>query len=550
MKKLWLIALLILATECSFGQRDFEIAEQYFFDGKFTEAKMYYEKLSKEGFENEIFENYKTTLIELSLEKEAETLIKKRLKQTKDVTLNVDLGNLYSHFKHDKNAEEAYQTALDKTAAFRMPILELGQKFLEVNLYAWALKTYEKGKTLGKDGYTYSFEIAGVQGSLGNFQGMCDAYMDILKEEPSYLGQVETSLMQLVDFQEDEVRCNDLKTLVLKRIQTDPNTAIYSEFLAWFLMQRRDFNGAFIQLNALDKRNNENGNRLMNLAIQATNNEEYNVAKKCYDAVIAKGKSSVFYQQASVKKLQMLSLLLNQNEFTTNQEFLALDTEYAAIQKDIVQANELALLKKDWAHLKTFYLNNSKDAEELLKAALALGGVNAKTLAEIKLELGDVLLFQNKIWEASLLFSQIELDFKDDVLGHEAKFRNAKISFYTGDFEWAQGQLDVLKASTSKLISNNAMQLSLLITDNFNMDTIPLPMMQYARAELLAYQNQFELSFQTLDSITTAFPGHSLTDEILFTKANIYRKQGDFEKAIQFGSSYIRIGSAILGERS
>ena len=531
MKKHWLIALFILVTECSFGQHDFEIAEQYFHNGQYSEAKMYYEKLSKEGFESEVFENYKKTLIQLNLEKEAESLIKRRLKQTKDITLHVDLGNLYSQFKRDKNAAEAYQTALDKTAAFRMPILELGQKFLEANLYAWALKAYEKGKTQGKDGYTYSFEIAGVQGSLGNFIGMSEAYMEIIKEDPSYLGQVETSFMQLVDFQEDDVRCNELKTLVLKRIQLEPSVTIYSEFLAWFLMQRRDFNGAFIQLNALDKRNNENGNRLMNLAIQATNNEEYNVAKKCYDAVIAKGKSSVFYQQANVKKLQMLSLLLNQNEFTTNEEFLALDAEYASIQKDIVQANELALLKKDWAHLKTFYLSNSKDAEALLKEALALGGVNGKTLAEIKLELGDVLLFQNKIWEASLLFSQIELDFKDDVLGHEAKFRNAKISFYTGDFEWAQGQLDVLKASTSKLISNNAMQLSLLITDNFNMDTIPLPMMQYARAELLAYQNQFELSFQTLDSITKAFPGHSLTDEILFTKAKIYRKQGDFEKA-------------------
>ena len=541
MKKLWLIALLILATECSFGQQDYEIAEQYFRNGQFTEAKMYYEKLNKEGFENEIFENYKSTLIQLDLEKEAETLIKRKLKQTKDYTLYVDLGNLYAHFKDDKSATEAYQTALDKTAASRMPILELGQKFLAVNLYAWALKTYEKGKTLGKDGQTYSFEIAGVQGSLGNFQGMCEAYMDILKEQPSYIGQVETSLMQLVDFQDDDERCNDLKALVLKRIQIEPSTTIYSEFLAWFLMQRRDFNGAFIQLNALDKRNNENGNRLMNLAIQAGNNEEYSVANKCYSAVIAKGKSSVFFQQASVKKLQTLSLLLKQNEFATNEEFLALDTEYATIQNEIVLANELAILKKDWAHLKTFFLNNSKDAEVLLKEALDLGGVNGMTIAEIKLELGDVLLFQNKIWEASLLFSQIELDFKDDVLGHEAKFRNAKISFYTGDFEWAQGQLDVLKASTSKLISNNAMQLSLLITDNFNMDTIPLPMMQYARAELLAYQNQFTLSFQTLDSITTAFPGHSLTDEILFTKANIYRKQGDFEKAVLLYTELVNV---------
>lgn len=541
MKKLWLIILVILSAECSFGQHDFEIAEQYFRNGQFNEAKMYYEKLSKEGYENEIFDNFKTTLIQLNLEKDAENLIKRRLKQSKDITLYVDLGNLYSQFKHDKNAADAYQSALEKVAPYRMPILEMGQKFLEANLYAWALKVYEKGKTQGKDGYTYSFEIAGVQGSLGNFQGMCEAYMDILKEDPSYLGQVESSLMQLVDFQDDDARCNDLKTLVLKRIQLEPTVSIYSEFLAWFLMQRRDFNGAFIQLNALDKRNNENGNRLMNLAIQATNNEEYNVAKKCYDAVIAKGKTSVFYQQANVKKLQILSLLLKQNELTSLEEFNSLDAEYAAIEKDIVQANELAILKKDWAHLKTFYLNKSQDAEGLLKQALALGGVNAKTLSEIKLELGDVLLFQDKIWEASLLFSQIELDFKDDILGHEAKFRNAKISFYTGDFEWAQGQLDVLKASTSKLISNNAMQLSLLITDNFNMDTIPLPMMQFARAELLAYQNQFALCFQTLDSITTAFPGHSLTDEILFTKANILRKQGQFEKAIELYTELVNI---------
>ena len=140
----------------------------------------------------------------------------------------------------------------------------------------------------------------------------------------------------------------------------------------------------------------------MNLAIQATNNEEYGVAKKCYDAVIAKGKVSVFYQQACVKKLQTIGLLLKQNEFSKQEEFIALDNEYAAIQNEVIQANELAILKKDWAHLKTFYLNDSKEAEGLLKEALALGGVNAKTLAEIKLELGDVLLFQNKIWEASL----------------------------------------------------------------------------------------------------------------------------------------------------
>jgi TolA-binding protein len=135
------------------------------------------------------------------------------------------------------------------------------------------------------------------------------------------------------------------------------------------------------------------------------------------------------------------------------------------------------------------------------------------------------------VWEASLLFSQVELDFKDDILGNDAKFRNARISYFTGDFEWAQGQLDALKASTSKLISNDAIDLSLLITDNFNMDTTTAPMMMFARADLLAYQNRYDECMITLDSILTEYPAHTLTDEIKMLKASIYMDQGKYDLA-------------------
>jgi tetratricopeptide (TPR) repeat protein len=151
--------------------------------------------------------------------------------------------------------------------------------------------------------------------------------------------------------------------------------------------------------------------------------------------------------------------------------------------------------------------------------------------ATSKLELGNVLVFKNEIWDASLLFSQVELDFKEDPLGAEAKFRNARISYYTGDFEWSQGQLDALKASTTKLISNDAIDLSLLITDNFNMDTIVAPMQMFARADLLAFQNKSVEAFTTLDSILLGYPSHSLTDEVLMLKANLFSKQGKYTEA-------------------
>ena len=90
-----------------------------------------------------------------------------------------------------------------------------------------------------------------------------------------------------------------------------------------------------------------------------------------------------------------------------------------------------------------------------------------------------------------MYYSQVEKDFKHEVIGQEAKFKKIKIDYYTGKFNWAQAQLNILKQSTSKLIANNAMELSLLISDNLNLDTTQLTLQIYANAELLIFQNKY-----------------------------------------------------------
>ena len=149
-----------------------------------------------------------------------------------------------------------------------------------------------------------------------------------------------------------------------------------------------------------------------------------------------------------------------------------------------------------------------------------------------KLMLGDVLVFQDDVWTASLLFSQVDLDHKEGLLGQQAKYRNARVSYFTGDFNWAQAQLDILKASTSKLISNDAIDLSLLITDNFNMDTLTAPMEMFARADLLRYRNQLDQALATLDTLVASYPMHTLEDEALLIRAEIALQRGQFDTAI------------------
>jgi TolA-binding protein len=133
-------------------------------------------------------------------------------------------------------------------------------------------------------------------------------------------------------------------------------------------------------------------------------------------------------------------------------------------------------------------------------------------------------------------------------IGQEAKYRNARLSFYKSEFEWAQAQLDVLKASTSKLIANDALYLSLLIIDN-NPDSNTVPLSMFARAMMLEFQNLDSLAALSMDSIHKEFPGHVLSDDILMKKYQIAMKHQQFTQAAGFleelRSTY---GEDILGD--
>jgi len=166
-------------------------------------------------------------------------------------------------------------------------------------------------------------------------------------------------------------------------------------------------------------------------------------------------------------------------------------------------------------------------------------GTEKTVLANSKLSLADYYLMQGERWESTLLYSQVDKQFKNDLLGHEARFRNARLSYFNGEFEWAQKQFDVLKASTSKLIANDALDLSVFITDNMGLDTTEVPLVTYAESELLVFQNKFDEAFSKLDKLVADFPKHTLEDDVLYLKAQIYIKKKDYDTAVSLFNQII-----------
>ena len=189
-------------------------------------------------------------------------------------------------------------------------------------------------------------------------------------------------------------------------------------------------------------------------------------------------------------------------------------------------------LINNYAQFKAFSLGDLNEALTVLEDAMEIPGISRYDLSECKFVYADIMLLSGNIWTSLLYYSQIEKDFKESSIGHEARLRKAKVFYFNGDFQWAQSQLDVLKSSTSKLIANDAMLLSLLITDNLSLDTSDVPMRAYARADLFYYQNDFDKAHLTLDSVLSYYPLHTLVDEIYFRKYVMYHKQKDIDNSI------------------
>jgi tetratricopeptide (TPR) repeat protein len=180
---------------------------------------------------------------------------------------------------------------------------------------------------------------------------------------------------------------------------------------------------------------------------------------------------------------------------------------------------------------------------------MSVSGITDVQKASCKMQLADIQVLTGDIWEASVLYMQIDNDFKYEVIGQEAKFKNARIFYYDGEFDFAQSQLSILKESTSRLIANDAIQLSTLITDNFGLDSNFQIMGWFSQGDLQLEQHQYEKAFEYYDSVLRAEPGHSLEDEILFRKAKAMQLQGKWDEAIPYLEKIIsKFGSDILAD--
>lgn len=539
MNRFLLILFLLLATGAeaqifrpgqSLTPDESTLAIQYYQDGDYEKALVLLEKIYAIPNNEAYFDIYFNTLIKLKRYDVAEKVVKKEIKKSPQNDMYpIALGKLYQEKGDVQAANKIFGDVISKLPKDEFKIRNLANNFYRFENYDFAIQTFKQGRKILGNEQLFSFELLNIYRFKKDKPMLMQEYLDVLATMPQLLPQAEAVLSAVF---EDKNDYQLFQTAILKKIQKEPDAEIYIQLLTWNYIQQQEFDMALRQLIAFDKRTKADGGTLFNAIYTFVDNGAYETAIKAYDYLLTKGKDNQYYLPSKIEMLNTKYNLRTSGKYTVaDLSLLAKDYE-ALLAENGKNRNTLFAIKK-LANLQAYYLNQPALAEKELEEAIKMPGVNDLEVGQLKLDLGDIYILTNEPWEAFLVYEQVSKQFEGQPIGNEARFRSAKLSFYQGNFEYSNGQCLVLKAATSQLIANDALNLSLLITDNIQTPADSNALKMYADAEMLLFRNLPERAIKKMDSITIAFPKNSLTDAVMMSKARIWIKANDFQKAAE-----------------
>ncbi len=550
MKKLLTFLLLLFTIFWTTAQnqrsQEEQLGIQYFQNGEYEKAAPMFEKVYNANPNSYIYYYYYQTLLQLGNFKEAEKVVKKQQKRSPNTQrYKIDLGFIYESAGEQDKADVVYNNAIKELPAQENTVRELYNAFIAKKQYSYAITTIERGRKLLNNNQLFVTEMTNIYIQTNRSDMVVQEALNLVSDGgQGRIPEVQRIIQNLLSSDEDKQKFTTVQSVLQRSTQENPSNIAYEILLQWVYQLDKNYDDALLLAKAIDRKLKGDGQRVFALANEASNNKAFDAAIEALNHIISKGEENTYYTKAKFKILDVKYEKLSSISPIDKTAASALDVEFANLLNEYGLHEGTAEWVRKYAHLLAFYVDKSDKAKELLNQAIANANRDVKERSQYKVDLADIELYMGDIWEASLLYSQVDKDLPTDLIGQTAKFKNAKLSFYIGEFEWAKSQLDVLRAATSKLIANDAMYFSLLINDNEeeSEDDFGLfadtnennqPLRYYAKADFLMFQNKDDEADRMLDSVLMVDPYGKLADDVYYQKAKIAIKKQDFLGAEQ-----------------
>ncbi len=525
MLRIFFLALSLLGFLPLQAQEDL-LARNYMQQGAYEKAALLYEGLVAKTPGNT---NLVTSLVEAYQQLEqydkAEKVLLETLELSKNlVYIKVDLAYNYQLQGLDAKAQQLYTEVIEQVRANPPLASMVGRTFKKYNLLDEAATTYTLAKDAGLNSVYINVELARIYGEQGNIEQMFDAYINLILESDRYQSLAQRAFNDFITDDPQNEANGIFRTLLLKRLQDDPNL-LYNRLLSWLFIQQKEYNKAFIQEKAIARRTNDL-NGIFTLASVAKENEAFELASTIYQYLVEQAPSD---EMRLFAHQELLDLRVQKND---QADFASIEEAYKSLLNQFGTAAETLDLQTKYAHFLAFNQNKKEEASAFLKETLNLK-LNRFQEARVKMELADILVLEERFNAALIYYSQIQKNLKDNILAQEARFKVTKTSYYKGDFEWAKTQLKVLKSSAEQLIANDAQDLYLLITDNTVGDSTQTALKTFAKADLLLFQNKQDAALEVYNTLLAEHKEKAIEDETLLEQAKIFEKKGLYDRAAQ-----------------
>lgn len=498
-------------------------------------------------FDKKFYDRYLSALLETKSYDTAVALgqYMSRIRR-EDLSILVDIGNAYDRKGDQKAARQYYDQTLREMNGNEFQATGLVGAYRFYKNAEYELKTMEAYRDKVRNPYIFSYELALLYDQKGETEKAVALLLESIAAQPFSMENAKNSMERIM--QGNAKKAKKLEEALLKRLKTEPGNYLWKELYTWLQSWKGDKAEQLKEMIQLDTEQQRQGALVMGWAKEQYQKEEPELALQGLQYIIQLGKISPVYMQARQMYLEIMQQKLDHSYPVSEAMLAQLQQGYTDFLREYPQYrnNELIL---DYTQNMALYARQPQAAIDSLQLLLDQPYLSPQLQGKVKLALGDYHILTGKIWDAALLYAQVDKTFKEDYLGEEARFRNAKLSYYRGDFEYAQGQLSVLKASTSELIANDALYLSVLITENTPEDKDFAVLNRFAKADLLLFQHQYNEADQLLDSLSTAYPDNDLQDDIYMQRAKIAIKKQDYLKAAE----YLKIiqdkyGDDVLGD--
>jgi Flp pilus assembly protein TadD len=516
------------------------LANAYLLKGDKKKAIELYRELAKHEQNNPlIYNNYLNVMLDLGAFDEAHAYLKKNQRREPDHLLyRLDYGFVYLKNGELNKAEKFFKDLINENKLNQHRIRMMAEYFSSRSLSEYGILALTESRAAHNNPYLFSIELAMLYRIQGNQQKMVEEYLTFGTQNSGNVAQVK-NIMQAVLTKPEELE--RLEKILYEKVQEFPDVEIFSDLLIWVSLQQKNFYSAFIQARAYDKRYKRDGDKSIEVARIAMENEDYVNAAKIYRYIMREFPNSQNRFMAGLGLLRTREAYIK-SIFPVNKDSVrSLLRDYAAFILQFPDNVNSLEASRNQALLFANYLGNQDSAALILTKLIQNPRASQFLKSKAKIDLGDIYLIKGETWESTLLYSQVEKNQKENSIGYEAKLKNAKLSYYKGDFNLAQEHLDILKEATTREIANDALDLSMRIKENLAFDTTGAALREYAAIELLLFQNKTDeamgrindLRGDTLSAGGSSLPSnHVILDDLYWLEAGIRIRQGDFEKAI------------------